>query len=64
MQEKCSHGEVELLGEEKSERGVNRYYKCLKCRNVLILSDEGILYEVPKGPERAEKPVETLPKSE
>lgn len=45
----CSHGEVELLGEEKGESGVNKYYRCLKCGSVLVLSEEGILYQVPKG---------------
>lgn len=45
---KCSHGEVEFLGEQKGERGVNKYYKCLKCGNILILSEDGILYELPK----------------
>ena len=49
--EKCSHSEVELLGTEKAERGVNRYYRCSKCGNVLVLSeDEGVLYEVPSRP--------------
>ena len=44
----CSHDEVELLGEQKGERGPNRYYRCFKCGSVLILSEEGVLYEVPK----------------
>jgi len=44
----CSHGKVELLGEQKGEKGVNRYYRCLKCGDILILSEEGILYEVTK----------------
>ena len=49
--EKCSHGEVELLGTEKGEKGVNRYYRCSKCGSVLVLSeDEGVLYEVPSRP--------------
>lgn len=49
--EKCSHGEVEFLGTEKGEKGVNRYYKCSKCGSVLVLSeDEGVLYEVPSRP--------------
>jgi hypothetical protein len=52
MSEKCVHEKVELLGEEKGARGVNRYYRCLKCRNVLILSEEGTLYEVPKTQEK------------
>ena len=46
MKEKCSHGEVEFLGEQKGEKDVNRYYRCLKCGSILILSEEGILYEV------------------
>lgn len=45
---KCNHGEVEFLGEQKSEYGVNKYYRCLKCGNILILSEDGILYEIPK----------------
>jgi len=48
ISEECSHGEVELLGEQKGEKGVNRYYKCLKCGAVLILSENGILYQVSK----------------
>ena len=39
MTRKCSHGEVKLLGEQKGEKGLNRYYKCLKCGSVLILSE-------------------------
>jgi len=44
---RCSHDRVELLGEQKGEKGVNKYFKCLTCGNVLILSEEGVLYEVP-----------------
>jgi ribosomal protein S26 len=44
---KCPHSKVELLGEQKGERGANKYYKCLKCGNVLVLSEDGVLYEVP-----------------
>jgi len=50
----CSHGEVELLGEQKGERGSNRYYRCLKCGSVLILSEGGNLYQVAK--EEKQKP--------
>ena len=49
MKRQCFHNEVEFLGEEKGEKGANRYYRCLKCGRALILSEEGILYEVPKG---------------
>ncbi|MEM3579825.1 MAG: hypothetical protein QXQ64_01000 [Candidatus Bathyarchaeia archaeon] len=49
MPEKCKHGEVELLGEQRGDKGVNRYYRCLKCGCILILSEDGVLYEVAKG---------------
>jgi len=49
MKGKCAHGDVELLGEQKGERGVNRYYRCKRCGSVLILSEEGVLYEVPEA---------------
>lgn len=39
--------------EQSGEKGVNRYYRCLKCGSVLILSEEGILYEVPKDDSKA-----------
>ncbi|MEM2213976.1 MAG: hypothetical protein QXD66_04930 [Candidatus Nezhaarchaeales archaeon] len=44
---KCPHDKLEFLGDQKGEKGVNKYYKCLKCGNVLILSEEGTWYEVP-----------------
>lgn len=47
MEMGCPHGETELLGEQKGERGTNKYYRCLKCGNVLVLSEEGVLYEIP-----------------
>jgi uncharacterized Zn finger protein len=47
VEEKCSHEKVELLGEQKGEKGTNKYFRCRKCGNVLILSEEGVLYEVP-----------------
>jgi hypothetical protein len=49
MSKKCPHGKVELLGTERTEKGINYYYKCLKCGDVLILSNEGILYKVPRA---------------
>ena len=47
MEVGCAHGDTEFLGEQKGERGTNKYYRCLKCGNVLVLSEEGILYEIP-----------------
>ncbi len=46
MQRRCSHEEIEFLGEQRGESGVNKYYRCLRCGSVLILSEEGTLYEV------------------
>ena len=42
----CPHDKVELIGEQKGEHGVNKYFRCQICRNVLILSEDGVLYEV------------------
>jgi hypothetical protein len=46
MEMECTHGDTELLGEQKGERGTNKYYRCLNCGRVLILSEDGVLYEV------------------
>jgi len=46
VEEGCPHEKVELLGEQKGEKGTNKYFRCQKCGNVLILSEEGVLYEV------------------
>ncbi|MEM3565265.1 MAG: hypothetical protein QXK47_00385 [Candidatus Bathyarchaeia archaeon] len=48
MSEECPHDKTEFLGEQKGEKGVNRYYRCLKCGRVLILSENGVLYGVKK----------------
>ena len=54
---KCKHGKVELLGVERTARGLNKYYRCLKCGSVLVLSDDGVLYEIPgvKKPSEGEE---------
>ena len=46
---KCRHDKVEFIGEQKGEVGVNKYFKCLRCGSVLILSEDGVLYEVSAG---------------
>lgn len=43
----CSHKKLELLGTQKGEKSVNKYYRCLDCGNVLVLSEDGVLYEIP-----------------
>jgi hypothetical protein len=49
---KCAHDKLEYLGDQKGERGVNRYYRCTRCGNVLILSEDGTWYEVPASKRR------------
>jgi len=46
MKIKCLHSKVKLVGEQVGDKGKNIYYKCVKCGSVLILSDEGKLYEI------------------
>lgn len=44
---KCSHGETQFLGTQKSEKGMNKYYRCSKCGKILVLSsNNGFLYEI------------------
>ncbi len=50
MKKDCSH-DVHYLGEQKGEKGANRYYRCPKCGCVLVKSDDGVIYEIPKGQE-------------
>ena len=49
MDKRCTHDKIEFLGEQKGEKEVNRYYRCMKCRSVLIKCDERVLYEVPSN---------------
>lgn len=51
MSKECPHDKTEFLGEQKGEKGANRYYRCLKCGCVLILSEDGVLYSVQKKDE-------------
>ncbi len=53
--EECSHGDVEFLGTERCERGVNRYYRCRKCGAVLVLSEDGRLYIISGSREEKKK---------
>ncbi|MEM3697225.1 MAG: hypothetical protein QXQ94_06975 [Candidatus Bathyarchaeia archaeon] len=46
MPDECLHSKIEFLGEQKGEKGVNCYYKCPKCGCVLILSEDGVLYQI------------------
>lgn len=45
--DKCRHKNIKLLGTQRGSRGYNKYYKCLDCGRVLILSEDGVLYILP-----------------
>ncbi|MEM2738218.1 MAG: hypothetical protein QXK93_04465 [Candidatus Bathyarchaeia archaeon] len=52
-EKKCNHDKLVFLGDQKGEKGVNKYFKCLKCGSVLVVSEENVLYVVP-GKEASE----------
>ncbi len=52
MSGECKHEKIEYIGSQRGERGVNKYYRCLICGAVLVLSEDGVLYEI--RPERRE----------
>ena len=47
----CPHDDLVLLGTQKGEHGENKYYRCLKCYAVLILTEDDELFLVPPAPE-------------
>ena len=36
----CRHIELEFVGEQKTESGVNSYYRCKACKDVLVVTPE------------------------
>jgi len=46
MGEECSHV-LEFIGDQKAESGVNRYFKCVKCGDVFVVTaEEGKTYRI------------------
>jgi hypothetical protein len=37
----CRHEELEFLGDQKSEGGYNKYYRCKLCRHVIVIMASG-----------------------
>ena len=37
---RCSHGETEFVGEQKTDNGVNTFVRCKSCLAVLIVTPE------------------------
>jgi len=36
----CKHADLEFVGEQKTENGVNTYFRCKACREVVIVTPE------------------------
>ncbi len=34
----CRHGSLEFVGEQKTDEGVNAYYKCKDCGDLLVVT--------------------------
>jgi len=53
----CAHEELEFLGDQKSEEGYNKYYRCTACGYVIVVLASGAraLVLPPAGPERVEE---------
>jgi ribosomal protein S26 len=43
---KCNHDKLEFLGDQKGDKGINKYFRCQKCGSILIFSEDHVLYEV------------------
>ncbi|MCS7146269.1 MAG: hypothetical protein RMJ28_01890 [Nitrososphaerota archaeon] len=39
--EKCRHEEVEFLGSQRTEGGLNLYFRCKRCGDVIIVLPDG-----------------------
>ncbi|MDJ0272006.1 MAG: hypothetical protein QXN23_01860 [Candidatus Caldarchaeum sp.] len=39
MSESCEH-DLEFIGDQKAEKGVNKYFRCRKCGDVFVHTDE------------------------
>ena len=36
----CSHADLEFVGEQKTEQGVNSYFRCKACSEVVVMTPE------------------------
>jgi hypothetical protein len=50
MTNQCEH-DLHYVGEQKAEKGNNRYFRCSKCGSVIIRADNGSRFEIPKPAE-------------
>ncbi len=45
----CTHERIELLG---SDKGNNRYYRCLDCGYGIVVTSDGDVYQIPPRKEK------------
>lgn len=45
----CGHEDLEYLGSQRTEGGENRYFRCRKCGDVLVVLPDGSRAYVIKG---------------
>ena len=56
MLQTCKHENLEFVGNQKTEEGVNAYYKCTACGTLLIMTPSRQVYGVP-GVEQDQSPL-------
>jgi hypothetical protein len=49
---KCEHKALEKIGEQKDEMGVNVYYKCKACGEILVVTPEEEVFEIEGSPSK------------
>lgn len=37
----CQHKDLEFVGEQKTDNGVNSYLRCRTCNEVIVMTPEG-----------------------
>ena len=47
QEEECRH-ELEFIGDQKTDEGVNKYFRCVKCGDVFVFPPKtNIAYRIP-----------------
>jgi len=42
----CKHESLEYIGEQRTDEGVNTYFRCRKCNNLIITTPERTVFSV------------------
>jgi hypothetical protein len=43
----CKHESLEFVGEQRTDEGVNSYYKCKNCGTMLVMTPSRQVYGIP-----------------